>query len=198
MASSANVAYIRVSTIDQNTERQLANLKIKFDRVFTEKVSAKNTARPQLQEMLAFIRDGDHLYIHSMDRLARNLADLLNLVTRTTEKGVTIHFVKENLTFSPNEESNPMSKLMLSMMGAFAEFERSLILERQREGIAQAKARGAYKGRKPLSSDKLEEARKLIASGKAKTDVCKELGIGRTTLYKYVKASKSLTQQPSS
>ncbi len=187
MTSSANVSYIRVSTVDQNTDRQLANLDVKLDRTFVEKASAKSTERPQLQEMLAFVREGDHLYIHSMDRLARNLADLLNLVTQITTKGVTIHFVKERLTFSPKEKTNPMSKLMLSMMGAFAEFERALILERQREGIAQAKARGAYKGRKPISSNQIEEARKMIATGKAKTDICKELGIGRTTLYKYLK-----------
>ena len=187
MTSSANVSYIRVSTVNQNTDRQLATLNIKLDRSFVEKASAKSTERPQLQEMLAFIREGDHLYIHSMDRLARNLADLLDLVTQITTKGVTIHFVKENLTFSPKEKSSPMSKLMLSMMGAFAEFERSLILERQREGIAQAKARGAYKGRKPISSNQIEEARKMIAVDKAKTDICKELGIGRTTLYKYLK-----------
>lgn len=196
MSSSANVGYIRVSTVDQNTDRQLANLNVKLDRSFVEKASAKSTERPQLQEMLAFIREGDHLYIHSMDRLARNLADLLNLVTQITTKGVTIHFVKESLTFSP-KEANPMSKLMLSMMGAFAEFERALILERQREGIAQAKARGAYKGRKPISSDQIEEAREMIATGKAKTIICKELGIGRTTLYKYLKMPNPLARQAS-
>lgn len=135
----------------------MANLDVKLDRAFVEKASAKSTERPQLQEMLAFIREGDHLCIHSMDRLARNLADLLNLVTQITTKGVTIHFVKESLTFSPKEKDSPMSKLMLSMMGAFAEFERALILERQREGIAQAKARGVYKGRKPISSSRMEK-----------------------------------------
>lgn len=149
--------------------------------------------RPQLQEMLAFIREGDRLCIHSMDWLARNLADLLNLVTQITTKGVTIHFVKESLTFSPKEKANPMSKLMLSMMGAFAEFERALILERQREGIAQAKARGAYKGRKPISSSRMEEARKLMSTRKSVTAICKDLGIGRTSFYKYLKV-KSLVQ----
>lgn len=197
MSSSANVGYIRVSTVDQNTDCQLANLDVKLDRAFVEKASAKSTERPQLQEMLAFIREGDFLYIHSMDRLARNLADLLNLVTQITTKGVTIHFVKESLTFSPKEKANPMSKLMLSMMGAFAEFERALILERQREGIAQAKARGAYKGRKPISSNQIEEAREMIAAGKAKTTICKELGIGRTTLYKYLKTPNPLARQAS-
>lgn len=184
MTSSAKVGYIRVSTVDQNTSRQLADLKI--DKVFEDKASAKTTDRPQLQEMMEYVRDGDHLYIHSMDRLARNLADLLHLVSEITGKGVTIHFVKENLNFSPGESAAPMAKLMLSMLGAFAEFERSLILERQREGIALAKARGAYKGRKPVSADCVAKARQMIADGKAKTTVCKELGIGRTTLYKYL------------
>lgn len=193
MSSSANVGYIRVSTVDQNTDCQLANLDVKLDRTFVEKASAKSTERPQLQEMLAFIREGEHLYIHSMDRLARNLADLLNLVTKITTKGVTIHFVKESLTFSPKEKANPMSKLMLSMMGAFSEFERALILERQREGIAQAKARGVYKGRKPISSSRMEEARKLMSTGKSVTAICKDLGIGRTSFYKYLKV-KSIVQ----
>ena len=149
--------------------------------------------RPQLQEMLAFIREGDHLDIHSMDRLVRNFTDLLNLVTQITTKGVTIHFVKEGLTFSPKEKANPMSKLMLSMMGAFSEFERALILARQREGIAQAKARGVYKGRKPISSSRMEEARKLMSTGKSVTAICKDLGIGRTSFYKYLKV-KSIVQ----
>ncbi len=189
MTAGVNVAYIRVSTVDQNTDRQLANLGIAFTRTFTEKASAKNTERPQLREMLAYIRDGDHLYVHSMDRLARNLADLLNLVTQLTVKGVTIHFVKENLVFSAKEKATAMSKLMLSLMGAFAEFERSLILERQREGIAQAKARGAYKGRKPISDAQISTIRRLVAEGKTKTTICRELGIGRTTLYKYIKSN---------
>lgn len=186
MTASARVGYIRVSSDDQNTARQLAD--IACDRIYTDKASAKNTDRPQLKEMISYVRDGDHLFVHSMDRLARDLADLLRLVTEINAKGVVIHFVKENLIFSPDEKAAPMEKLMLSMLGAFAEFERSMIKERQREGIAQAKARGVYKGRKPISSDRVAEARRLIANGKAKSDVCKELGIGRTTLYKYLNA----------
>lgn len=184
MTTFAKVGYIRVSTVDQNTARQLADLSL--DKTFTDKASAKNTDRPQLKAMIEYVRDGDQLYVHSMDRLARNLADLLNLVSKITRKGVTIHFIKENLTFSPDEKTAPMAKLMLSMLGAFAEFERSMILERQREGIAQAKARGAYKGRQPVAATLIEEARKMIADGEPKTAVCKKLGIARTTLYKYL------------
>ena len=195
MASSAKVGYIRVSTVDQNTARQLADLGFELDQIFEDKASAKNTQRPQLQEMIKYVREGDLLYVHSMDRLARNLADLLQLVTEITGKGVTIHFMKESLTFAPNEKTAPMAKLMLSMLGAVAEFERSMILERQREGIAQAKARGAYKGRKPLAPETIEKARQLLTSGKKRVEICKELGIARTSLFKYLKQNEA---QPTS
>ncbi len=185
MTVFAKVGYVRVSTIDQNTGRQLSG--IELDRIFEDKASAKDTNRPQLMELLRYVRQDDHVYIHSMDRLARNLSDLLRLVTELTNKGVTVHFVKENLTFAPDEKTAPMAKLMLSMLGAVAEFERSMILERQREGINLAKARGAYKGRRPLSDGKIEAARQLLLQGKSKVAVCKELGIGRTSLYKYLK-----------
>ena len=188
MAVSAKVGYVRVSTVDQNTSRQLVNLKL--DRIFEEKVSGKNVQdRPILNEMISYVRDGDELYVHSMDRLARNLEDLLKLVHQITNKGVTIHFVKENLNFEAKEKASPMSKLLLSVMGAVSEFERALILERQREGIAQAKARGAYKGRKPVDAKLLEDARQMLASGKSKSFVAKQLGIARTTLYKYLSSS---------
>lgn len=115
--------------------------------------------------MLGFIRDGDDLYVHSMARLARNLKDLLTLVTTITDKGVTLHFVKENLTFEAKAKATPFNKLLLGLLGSVAEFERELILERQREGIAQAKARGAYKGRKPIAPEKIEKAKELLAQG---------------------------------
>ena len=188
MAVSAKVGYVRVSTVDQNTSRQLVNLKL--DRIFEEKVSGKNVQdRPILKEMISYVRDGDELYVHSMDRLARNLEDLLKLVHQITNKGVTIHFVKENLNFEAKEKASPMSKLLLSVMGAVSEFERALILERQREGIAQAKARGAYKGRKPVDAKLLEDTRQMLASGKSESSVAKQLGIARTTLYKYLSSS---------
>lgn len=186
MGSSAKIGYVRVSTVEQNTARQLVG--ITLDRVFEEKVSAKNNGnRPVLREMLGFIRDGDDLYVHSMARLARNLKDLLTLVTTITDKGVTLHFVKENLTFEAKAKATPFNKLLLGLLGSVAEFERELILERQREGIAQAKARGAYKGRKPIAPEKIEKAKELLAQGMTRTEAAKTVGMGRTTLFLYLK-----------
>lgn len=186
MGSSAKIGYVRVSTVEQNTARQLVG--ITLDRVFEEKVSAKNIGnRPVLREMLGFIRDGDDLYVHSMDRLARNLKDLLTLVTTITDKGVTLHFVKENLTFEAKAKATPFNKLLLGLLGSVTEFERELILERQREGIAQAKARGAYKGRKPIAPEKIEKAKELLAQGMTRTEAAKTVGMGRTTLFLYLK-----------
>lgn len=186
MGSSAKIGYVRLSTVEQNTARQLVG--ITLDRVFEEKVSAKNIGnRPVLREMLGFIRDGDDLYVHSMDRLALNLKDLLTLVTTITDKGVTLHFVKENLTFEAKAKATPFNKLLLGLLGSVAEFERELILERQREGIAQAKARGAYKGRKPIAPEKIEKAKELLAQGMTRTEAAKTVGMGRTTLFLYLK-----------
>ena len=186
MGSSAKIGYVRLSTVEQNTARQLVG--ITLDRVFEEKVSAKNIGnRPVLREMLGFIRDGDDLYVHSMDRHARNLKDLLTLVTTITDKGVTLHFVKENLTFEAKAKATPFNKLLLGLLGSVAEFERELILERQREGIAQAKARGAYKGRKPIAPEKIEKAKELLAQGMTRTEAAKTVGMGRTTLFLYLK-----------
>ena len=186
MGNTQKIGYIRVSTVDQNTDRQLSSLQL--DRIFTEHASGKNIGdRPALNEMLAFIREGDDVYVHSMDRLARNLRDLLNLVEQINAKGVTLHFVTENLSFSSNTETNPMATLMLSLLGAVAQFERSLILERQREGIAKAKARGAYKGRKPLDEKLLDQAKTMRKTGKSLVAIAKELGCGKSTLYNYFK-----------
>ena len=131
------IGYIRVSSFDQNPERQLEQVQV--DKVFTDKASGKDTQRPELDTLLSFVREGDTVVVHSMDRLARNLDDLRRLVQKLTKRGVRIEFVKESLTFTG--EDSPMANLMLSVMGAFAEFERALIRERQREGIALAKQR---------------------------------------------------------
>ena len=190
MGSSAKIGYVRVSTVEQNTARQLVG--ITLDRVFEEKVSAKDIGnRPLLREMLGFIRDGDDLYVHSMDRLARNLKDLLTLVTTITDKGVTLHFGKENLTFEAKAKATPFNKLVLGLLGSVAEFERELILERQREGIAQAKARGAYKGRKPIAPERIEKAKELLAQGMTRTEAAKTVGVGRTTLFLYLKKNQA-------
>nr|AGC70485.1 putative resolvase TnpR [Pseudomonas migulae] len=136
------IGYIRVSSFDQNPERQLEQTEV--SKVFTDKASGKDTQRPQLEALLSFVREGDTVVVHSMDRLARNLDDLRRLVQKLTQRGVRIEFLKEGLVFTG--EDSPMANLMLSVMGAFAEFERALIRERQREGIALAKQRGAYRG----------------------------------------------------
>ena len=154
-----NVGYIRVSSDSQNTDRQLEG--IKLDQVFEDKASGKNTDRPQLTACLNHLRKGDTLYVHSMDRLARNLDDLRRIVRDLTARDVVVHFHKEGLDFRGDD--SPMSQLLLNMMGAFAEFERSLIKERQMEGIAIAKTKGVYKGRKrSLTPDRVIELRRKV------------------------------------
>src|SRR3954452_23837149 len=178
------VGYVRVSTVDQNTVRQLDGIEV--ERVFTDKASGKDTARPKLDELIAFVRDGDTVIVHSMDRLARNLDDLRRLVRTLTGKGVRVEFVKEQLAFTG--EDSPMATLLLSVMGAFAEFERALIHERQREGIALAKQRGAYKGRKKaLSAAAIMQLRARITAGISKAKVAKEFGISRETVHSYLR-----------
>jgi DNA invertase Pin-like site-specific DNA recombinase len=144
MSKYQTVAYIRVSSIQQNTDRQLVN--VEYDKAFTETVSAKDTARPQLKAMIEHVREGDIVVVHSMDRLARNTKDLLEIVEVLKGNGVSIKFIKENLEFTAGKD-NSMSNLMLTLLGAVAQFERELMLERQREGIEIAKQKGLYKGR---------------------------------------------------
>ncbi len=161
------IGYVRVSSFDQNPERQLEHVEV--GKVFTDKASGKDTQRPELDSLLAFVREGDTVVVHSMDRLARNLDDLRRLVQKLTKRGVRIEFVKESLTFTG--EDSPMANLMLSVMGAFAEFERALIRERQREGIALAKQRGAYRGRKKaLSPEQVADLRQRAAAGEQKAE----------------------------
>jgi DNA invertase Pin-like site-specific DNA recombinase len=183
--TSQRIGYVRVSTYDQNPERQLEN--VTLDRIFTDKASGKDTQRPQLEALTAFARSGDTVIVHSMDRLARNLDDLRHIVQALTRRGIRIEFVKEGLTFTG--EDSPMANLLLSVMGAFAEFERALIRERQREGIALAKQRGVYRGRKrSLSDTQIADVRRRIAGGEKKTDVARDSGISRETLYQYLRA----------
>ena len=163
---------IRVSSFDQNPERQLEQIKV--GKVITDKTSGKDTDRPTLDLLLDFVREGDTVVVHSMNRLARNLDDLRGLVFKLTERGVGIEFVKENLTFTGKD--SPMANLMLSIMGAFAEFKRSLLCERQREGIALAKQRGAYRGRnKALLPEQVTDFLQRAASGEQKTRLAREL-----------------------
>lgn len=159
------IGYIRVSTFDQNPDRQLEGIQV--DHIFMDKASGKDTRREQLDALMNFVRVGDTVVVHSMDRLARNLGDLRRIVQSLTQNGIRVEFIKEKLSFT--DEDSPMANLMLSVMGAFAEFERALILERQREGIALAKQRGVYRGRKRAISDTDIAALKLrVSAGEKK------------------------------
>jgi DNA invertase Pin-like site-specific DNA recombinase len=178
--------YVRVSTIDQNTARQL--LDVPCDHTYQEKVSGKDQNRPQLTAMLDAIREGDLINVHDLSRLARNTRDLLEIVERIINKGVSIKFHKEGLFFEAGKKEDPYQKLMLTMMAGFAQFERSLILERQREGIAIAKADGKYQGKQSRFT---EEKIKLIRErfndpATNKAALARELKITRAYLYKLV------------
>lgn len=180
------VGYVRVSTLDQNTDRQLDGEHL--HRTFTDKLSGKNTNRPELDALRAFVRDGDTVVVHSMDRLARNLDDLRRLVREFTGSGVRVTFLKEGLTFTGDD--SPMATLLLSVMGAFAEFERALIRERQAEGIAAARARGVYKGRRPaLTRAQAKTLRERVGHGESVSALAREFGISRQTAYVYLNAS---------
>lgn len=194
MANQPNgqvVGYIRVSSVGQNTARQEDELSsYRLDRTFIDTASGKDVSRPQLQEAIAYLRSGDTLIVHSMDRLARNLDDLRNVVRVLTGKGVKVQFLKESLTFTGDD--SPMSTLLLSVMGAFAEFERSLIKERQREGIELAKQRGVYKGRKPsLQESVRQEVLHKLAAKTSKSQIAKDYGVSRETLYKFLRKDLS-------
>lgn len=180
------VGYLRVSTIDQSLARQQGVLEV--DKVFEEKASAGSTDRPVLRECLSFLREGDELHVVSIDRLARNLADLQKIVTSLTDKGVTVCFKREVLTFDGNGD-NPMSTLMLQMLGAFSQFERSLIRERQLAGIEKAHKRGVKFGRPPkLVPEVIAKVHKLCAEqGSHKGIIAESLGISRPALYRALK-----------
>lgn len=181
------VGYVRVSTSDQNPARQLEGVDV--ERLYTDHASGGSTDRPQLAAMLDFVRDGDTVVVHSMDRLARNLLDLRTTVAELTSRGVTVTFHTEGLTFTTTD--SPTNTLLLSVMGAFAEFERALIRERQREGIALAKTRGVYKGRTPtLTPEQTQQLRTRAQAGEPKTKLAKEFGISRETVYTYLRAGQ--------
>lgn len=187
------IGYVRVSSLDQNPDRQIEDLKAQqAEKIFMDKVSGKNTDRPELQRMLSFIREGDTLIVHSLDRLARNLADLLTMVQDLTCRGVSVIFLNERLSFEAGADASPTSKLMLSMIGAFAEFERSMIRRRQAEGIALAKERGVYKGRpRSISDETLETVNALVEQGVPLATAAKKVGISRSTVYRYLQMNAS-------
>jgi DNA invertase Pin-like site-specific DNA recombinase len=182
------IGYVRVSSYDQNPDRQLEHLDV--DRVFTDKASGKDTERPQLKALLSYAREGDTIVVHSMDRLARNVDDLRRIVLSETRRGVRMQFIKENLIFTGDESS-------MANLGAVAQFERDLIRERQREGIALAKQRGAYTGRtKALIPARIEELCARVGNGERKAALAREFGISRETLYQYLRQNAGRKARP--
>lgn len=179
------IGYIRVSSADQNPARQLENAKL--HKTFVDYASAKDSNRQQLKEMMAYVREGDRVVVHSLDRLARNIKDLHNIIETLNQKGVAIQFIQENLTFVPNV-SNPMSMLLLNVIGAVAEFERSIIKERQREGIAVAKAKGVYKrNKRKITNDTFQNALEKFNNKISVIALAKYLGVTRNTVYSYLR-----------
>jgi len=177
LMTDKTIGYIRVSTVNQNVDRQLEG--IHLDKVFEEKVSAKTKNRPRLQEMLNYIRDGDSVVVHDISRLARNIQDLHFLVEEITSKGASLRFLKEGLSFS-SDKSEPMNVLLLSMLGAVYQFEREIMRERQKEGIAAAKAKGKFTGRKKTIND--EHIMRLVNEGKSIRKVADLLGISMSSV----------------
>ena len=176
---SQKLAYRRVSTVEQNLDRQLHGLS--FDKVFEDKCSGKDTNRSGLNELISYAREGDEVHVHDISRMARNTADLLGLVKKFNDKNVTLKFVKENLVFSG--EANHMNDLMITLLGAIYQFERSMILERQREGIQIAKAKGKFKGKQP-NKQLHQKIQELFKSGMSKRAIAIELGCSRPTVYR--------------
>lgn len=182
------VGYVRVSTADQNADRQLEQMKV--DRIFTDYVSGKDLDRPALKAMLDYVRDGDTIVVVSMDRLARNAEDLKQFVMEQNKRGIEVRFVKENLCFTGDD--SPIANMLLSVLGALAQFERELIRERQREGIEIAQKKGKYRGRrKALTEEQVNEAQRRIALGEKKARVARHLGISRDTLYRSLRGMPS-------
>ena len=179
------IAYRRVSSADQTTSRQLDSME--FDKEFEDKASGSTTCRPALIEAIRYAREGDTLVVHSIDRLARSLGDLEGLIARFNKSGVAVEFIKEKLTFTV-DNNEPMARMQLQMMGAFAQFERSMIRERQREGIAAAKKAGRHLGRtKTLTESQEAEIKRRVTAGESKKALAEEFGVSRQTVYTSIK-----------
>lgn len=187
-----HVGYVRVSSVGQTSDRQLDC--VKLDKVFEEKVSGRHAgSREVLNLCLDYLREHDTLHVHSIDRLARNMSDLLSIVDDLVKRDVTVKFHSEKLTFAPQTE-DPMASLMLHMLGAFAEFERSLIGQRRKEGLEAARKRGKQIGRqKSLSDEDVSEIAHRLSEGVSKSDLAKEYGISRTTLYAALNRSQEVS-----
>lgn len=174
---------MRVSSVDQCLDRQLDG--VELDRVYEEKISGNDRERPKLKECLGFLREGDTLYVHSMDRLSRNLKDLLNIVSELVDKNVSVKFKTENLEFAGKD--NPMGYLMLSVFGAVNQFEIANLKIRQKEGIAKAKARGQQFGRKPLKKKMVEEIHNRRDKKQSVIEIANSMNLGTSTVYKYLR-----------
>lgn len=185
MGAGQTVGYIRVSSVGQNTARQLDGMKL--DKTFEDKCSGSDTNRPALQAMLSHVREGDTVLVHEISRLARNTSDLLGLVKQLTDRGVSITFKKEGLTFT-GDKTNAMNQMLLTMLGAVSAFELSMINERRVEGQAKARAQGKHMGRKAKLSDDQVAALRRRAATESKTALAVEYGISRATLYATIKA----------
>ena len=188
--SGKTVLYARVSSLEQRTDRQVTGISV--DKVFEDKCSGKDTNRPKLIECLTYLRDGDTLHCHSIDRLARSLRDLLNIVEDLLGRGVKIIFHKEGMEFG-GSNPNPSQALYLNILGAVAEFERQMIRERQAEGIALARQRNAYDrcGRKCLLTPKqIDEIKLRLANGEPLAPIAREYKVSRQTIYLHCKGYK--------
>ncbi|EGQ8249204.1 TPA: recombinase family protein [Vibrio parahaemolyticus] len=183
----AHIAYLRVSTTDQNTDRQLTDSGIPFDKSFTDKCSGGSTKRPALEALKDYVREGDTIHVHSIDRLARNLVDLKQLINDWTNQGVSVRFHKENLSFNAGG-SDHMSELMLNMLGAVAQFELAMIQERRQEGIEKAKAAGRYKGR-PTNKTNHQRISELRSQGVSLRKIAAQVGVSLSTVQRALSTS---------
>ena len=184
------LAYVRVSSIGQSTSRQDLQIEeLNVDKVFTEKVSGKNIQdRPQFQLMLDYAREDDEIFCADLSRWGRSLMDIKSTISDLTKRGVSVTFLKENLTFSGNDD--PMSNLLLGILSSLSEWERAVIKSRQMEGVKIAKERGIYKercGRKPkLTEEQMIEVKQRLAAGETKAEVARAYGVSRQTVYNLV------------
>lgn len=196
--SNQLIGYIRVSTREQSTGRQSTGMEhLKLDKIFTEKASGKSKERPELRLCIDYARQGDTVYIYSIDRLARSLGDLESIIKELVDKGVTIHFIKEAQTYS-QDNSNPFNKVLLQVLGAFAEFERNIMLERQAEGIAHAKLNGTKSGKpfgqQPLDPKLKPRAIEMFAQGLTISAIAQSLSISRGSIYNILKGQTRTVQ----
>ena len=188
--SNQLIAYVRVSTRDQSTGRQSDGMKsLTLNKVFIEKASGKDKERPELRACIDYAREGDTVYVYSIDRLARSLSDLQSIIFGLVEKGVTVKFIKESQTYS-RDNANPFNKVLLQVLGAFAEFERNIMLDRQAEGIAHAKVNGTKTGKPfgkpPIDMSRSSEAIELLNKGMNISTIAKQMKLSRGSIYKLV------------